>query len=312
MIRTPRPTDVLAYVAFRNQTPDNEAVTTAGGKTIAPTIGALLGGSLALNPRRERWVLVDQGQIVGLVAAKARSGADVWDVDELMAAPAADADRVYARLLEHLCGQAVEDGVQKVFLRLHEESEATIAARQAGFFRYTTEHVYHHADATPPTVALDELSPRRPVDHQALFQLYSAAVPAFVRQVEGLTLQEWRWTDGWNVHPVLWRPVSPRRRDFVVREGSAIVAWLQVDLRARLLRLLVDAREAELARVVLAFGLAHLGSGGPVTLPLREYQAALRPHLEEQGFELVARHALLAKALAIRVPEGKMVPIRAS
>ncbi len=109
-----------------------------------------------------------------------------------------------------------------------------------------------------------------------------------------------------------WRPTSPYRRDFVVSDGSAVVGWLQVDHRARLLRLLVDNREPDLARPILAFGLAHLGPGGPVVLPLRDYQAALRPCLEEQGFAMVAQHALLARALAIRVPEGKLVPVRAS
>ncbi len=311
MIRAFRPTDVVAYMAFRKQTPDNEALVRADGKAATPTIGALLGGPL--EPRRERWVLIDRGQIVGLVAAKARSGADVWDVDELMAAPAASPDRVYARLLEHLCRAAVEEGVQKVFLRLREDSEAVAGARQVGFFRYTTEQIYQHAPASSPAVALDGLRLRRPIDHQALFHLYSGAVPAFVRQVEGLTLQEWRWTDGWNGRAMPWQPTGTWRRDFVLCGGHGdVAAWLQIEHRTRQLRLLVDGREGELARAVVAFGLAHLGPGGPVTLPLREYQAALRPHLEEQGFTLVAQHALLARALASRIPEGKMVPVRVS
>lgn len=310
MIRAPRPTDVFAYLAFRSQTAENEALIRADGKTAVPTVTALLGGSL--EPRSERWVLVDRGQIVGLVGARARFGADVWDVDQLIASSSADTDRVYRRLLEHVCRQAVQEGVQKVFLRLHEESEALSAARHAGFVKYAAEHVHYQPEPRPSVLSVpDGLRPRCPIDHQAIFQLYCSAVPAFVRQVEGLTLQEWRWTDGWRPHPMPWRPGGLRRRDFALRDGGNVVAWLQVDPRGRQLALLVDSRKPEVARSVLAYGVAELGRG-PITLPLREYQLALQPELEEQGFRPVARHALLARMLVSRVPEVRLVPIQAS
>lgn len=313
MIRALRPTDILAYLAFRRLTPDSEALTRADGATVPPTFKAFLSGSFALEPSHERWVSLERGRIVGLIAARARPGADVWDVDQLIAASTVDSDRVYLKLLEHLCCQAVEAGVQKVFLRLREDSDALPAAHQAGFLKFTTESVYLHDGESPPLLgALEGLRPRRPADHQAIFQLYSAVVPAFVRQVEGLTLQEWRWTDGWRTRSMPWRASAGCRRDFVVSDGAAISAWLRIDAKTRLIVPLVAGHDPEVVRDLLAFGLANLGPGGTVALPLREYQVAIGPQLEELGFVLVARHALLAKALALRVPEGKLVPIRAS
>lgn len=312
MIRALRPTDVLSYLAFRNQSPANEALVQVGGRAIAPALSALPRGSQLLEPTGARWVAIERGQIAGLVAARSRFGADTWDVDQLLISPRIDSpDRVYSRLLDHLCARAVEEGVQKVLLRLNEDSEAVVAAGQASFFRYTTEdvYVYSYSGQPPAHVAIDGLRPRRPIDHQPLFQLYTAAVPAYVRQVEGLTLQEWRWTDGWSSRRMSWRPGGGDRRDFVVWGGDSLTGWLRLGSRSRSIALLDDGREPGLAPEAISFGLAHLGQGAPASVTVRDYQAGLTPWLAERGFRLVARHVLLARALAIRVPELKLVPV---
>jgi hypothetical protein len=312
VIRALRPTDLGAFLTFRAKAPANDALI---GPTPRPSplgLSDFVGRSLALQPGRETWVQIEHGQIHGVVATRARFGTDVWDIDKLMIASSVDADRVCMRLLDHICEAAVEEGVQKVFLRLAEDSAWLQPAHQAGFAHYTSEQLYmlpHLSPTTRPIVP--GLRPRRPADHQALFQLYSAAVPAHVRQIEALTLQEWRWIDNWGLVSTALQPgLTRRRRDLVVQVEGGIEAWLPVDLHARALRLTTDPRQAADLPLLLRRGLSELPAGRPVFFPVRDYQTELAGPLEELGFYPGESQALLARMLTVRVPERRLVPAR--
>lgn len=313
LIRALRPTDLPAFLNFRTRAPANEALLGPALRAGRLSVRDFLGRSLALNPGHETWVQVEQGQLYGLVAARARFGTDVWDVDQLMVTPAIDDDRVALRLLSHLCEAAIEEGVHKVFLRLPLDSPWLQPARQAGFVQYTTEHVFVLPSlgpaAKPP---VQGLRPRRPADHQPLFQLYSAAVPAHVRQIEALTLQEWRWTDHWGFSTMasLGGGVRRRRRDLVVRDNGHASAWVQVDLVQRVLRVLLDANEATPVADLIERGLAELPPARPVAFALREYQTELAAPIEQRGFRPIETQALLAQVLTVRIPERRLVPAR--
>ena len=312
LIRALRPTDLPAFLAFRARAPAN-AATLAHGRPVRLSFREMLGRSLALRPGVETWVQIENGQIHGLIAARARFGTDVWDIDQLVVAPSLDDDRVCLRLLDHLCSAAVEEGVLKVFLRLAEESPWAHASRQAGFAHYTSEQLHVLPSMEPiERPAVPGLRPRRPADHQALFQLYSAAVPGHVRQIEAMTLQEWRWNDNWGFASVASvRPaLSRRRRDLVVQGEAELTAWLQVQARSRVIRLLYDADGAPDPGVLLRRALAELAPPGPVACPVRDYQRELVAHLEDLGFLPGESHALFARLLAARIPERRLVPAR--
>ena len=313
MIRALRPTDLPAFLAFRTRAAHNEAVFSAGHGADTLSFREMLGRSLALRPGIETWVQIENGQIHGLVSARARFGTDVWDIDQLLIAPSPDEDRVCLRLLDHLCAAAVEEGVMKVFLGLPSNSSWATASRQAGFVHYTTEQPYLH----PSLPALERtpvegLRPRRPADHQALFHLYSAAVPAHVRQIEAMTLQEWRWNDNWGLASVasVRPPLSRRRRDMVVQLEGEVAAWLLVQVRPRTVRVLCDVDSRLDAGVLLRRALAELPPSAPVTCPVREYQRELIGPLEELGFVPSEEQELFARLLAARIPERRLVPAR--
>src|SRR5205823_29672 len=141
---------------------------------------------------------------------------------------------------------------------------------------------------------------------------YCASVPGPVRQVEALTLQEWRWTDNWGFTSVasLRGAVGRRRRDLVVQGDGRISAWVQVELPARTLQLLLDPREGPQAAQLLERGLAEMTPGRPVAFALRDYQSDLSVSLEERGFRPIESQALLAQMLTVRVPERRLVPAR--
>jgi hypothetical protein len=313
LIRALRPTDLPAFLNFRARAPANEALLGPALRAGGLSFREFLGRSLALNPGRETWVHVEQGQLFGLVAARARFGTDVWDVDYLMVTPAVDDDRVALRLLSHLCEAAVEEGVHKVFLRVPLDSPWLQPARQAGFVQYTTENVFV-LPTLPPAAKppVPGLRTRRPADHQPLFQLYSSAVPAHVRQVEALTLQEWRWTDNWGFTSMasLRGAVRRRRRDLVVHDDGRATAWVQVDLGQRTVQLLVDANKPAPIADLLERGLAELPPGRAVAFALRDYQSELTSSIEDKGFRPIESQALLAQMLTVRIPETRLVPAR--
>jgi N-acetylglutamate synthase-like GNAT family acetyltransferase len=319
MIRVLRPTDLLAYVTFCQRVAKSDAVIAEFLSPVMfrmlPTVARFLGRSLAVELGRETWVQIENGRISGLVAAKRREGADIWDVDELSLLPATDAERTGLRLLEQLLTAATDDGVHKVFLRLLEDDVAQEWVRQVGFFQYCRESTYWRAEL--PTLArvpkMVQMRRRRPADHQPLFQLYCSAVPFRVRQAEGMTLHEWRWTDGWAVRPVgLGTFVGHARVDWVVDGPSRPAAWLQVDHHRRRLSLLTDPQSDVDAGEIIRFGMTRLGAGGPARCAARDYQLAVAVALEDAGFVSAQRkEKLFARAIAARVPEFKLVPLRA-
>jgi len=313
MIRGLMLTDALAYIAFRNKAPVNDAIANPSGVTHRLGLNYLLGHAALPDTKRLSWICIDRGQITGLVSVRNRLAADIWDIDQLVAISGADQPRTYAELLNHLVSSAYSEGVQRIFLRVQADSEAEYASRQVGFCRYTTESVYlldHNLSPAPPRSL--RFRPRRPVDHQALFQLYCAAVPARVRQIEGMTLQEWRSTDGWGLYPMNWRVGLPYgRRDFLVEDERVLVAWLQVEPRSRVLRLLLRPSWQVDVGTIVALGARQTHKCGQTLIPVRDYQESVRVYLEENEFKLVAQHALLSRSLAVRVLEPRLVPLRA-
>ncbi|MCL4367755.1 MAG: hypothetical protein M1337_01055 [Actinobacteria bacterium] len=310
MIRALRPTDVFTYLSFRNRALWNEALNRPGDKPAPSSLRAFLGRSLALDPRCQTWIKIGGGRIRGLVSVKARLGTDIWDIEHIVALPE-EPEITFQNLLRHVSIAASEEGIQKVFLRTLLEDPLTSAAKLAGFFQYAVERIYYlpHPYTTDPTLVLRQ---RKGSDHHAIFHLYCSVVPQVVRQVEGITLQEWRWTEGWGFSRMGWRMTLPnRRRDFVLETDDDLGAWLQVRPRSRSIFLLAKPGLAEQAPDVLRFGMAQMPGVGPVFCPVRQYQTFIEPALEAEGFHLVGEHALFAKSLTVRVPERKLVPMRA-
>lgn len=316
MIRALRPTDIVAYLAFRNQALTNVALEFPGRDSRSPDLKSFLTRSLSIDPRRESWVEIQDGRISGLIGVKARLGTDYWDVDQLVARNSIE-ESTYVNLFRHLSWAACEEGVQKIFLRTEPDAMAVLAARQAGFFQYCVERIYSASSPSETRYLIQNgtgLQPRarRRSDHHAIFQLYCSIVPSAVRQVEGTTMQEWRWTEGWGLQPSNWRvSLPPVRRDFVLEKDDMLLAWLQLRPRTRWFTLLSRPEDHAAAEEMLLFGLNQLGQAGPVYIPIRHYQEFLEPTLEKLGFEPIAEHVLLIKTLTVRVPEPKIIAMRA-
>src|SRR5262249_36242244 len=128
-----------------------------------------------------------------------------------------------------------------------------------------------------------------------LFQLYCAAVPFRVRQAEGMTLHEWRWTDGWGVRSAgVGAFVRGSRTDYIVDGPSRPAAWLQVDRKRRRLALLADPHGDIDVDEIFRFGMSRLGAGGGALCAVRDYQPAIATAIEAAGFLAVQHESLFA------------------
>lgn len=308
-VRPLRPVDLPAYLAFYRAGPDGQGV--VGDTSGPPALRDLLS---SVEPHRQVLVARCDGRIVGLLSVGSGPGLDTWTVDRLLCLPGDAAEETRRALLRHLCGLAGDDGIQKIFLRTLVDSPLVESAAHVGFTRYATEDLYRLPNVPRlRTAAPPGLRARRGRDHQPLFRLYCAAVPGTVRQAEGMTLQEWRWAEGWGLRRSLVRtPLSAvQRRDYVLVHEDQAVAWLVVERARRRIMVMTHPDVAVPIGALVRFGLTRLSPGRDTYCAVRDYQGALGPTLEFMGFRLVTSHTLLVRTLTVRVREPKLVPVRA-
>ncbi|MCL5108146.1 MAG: hypothetical protein M1401_04670 [Chloroflexi bacterium] len=241
-----------------------------------------------------------------------RRGAAVWQVERLLGLPGHDMDCVLEDLLVHLAAVGADEGIQKVFLNLPSSSPLIPVARRAGFYGYTIERLYRGA-GQGSTGSADVPRVRRGLDNLALFEHYNRAVPLRVRQAEALTLQEWRWLDGWTPRRHWRLSLSRTRQDYLLERGDRVVAWLRVEPARRVAR--VSLEEAQVSQQqtgdLLAFAIAHLPASGSVYVPAREYETSLESSLLQLGFSQIGESVLTVKPLSVRVLDRCLIPARA-
>ena len=313
MIRAVRPTDLVALRAFLKRAGVVE-VTTHTWPKIQPDSGHLptmrvLGQALNhQGARRGAWLAIEDSALAGYVAARARCDGLVWDVEHLHTARSETA----VDLLEHTCARAGDGGALRVFLEVPSDSIGIELGRRAGFQRYAAATLYR---LTPPFKADKSRAvgarPRLRVDEHALFQLYSAAVPAQVRAAEAMTYEEWS-----ALHPghKKWTPsLFGDRHQFVWELGSGLIGWMTVvyGQKTQFLELLVHPQYESMLDGLVTYALTQVSEKAPVYVAVRDYQPAVASALERAGFQPEGEVEILVRQLAARVPEPKLVPAQA-
>jgi len=304
MIRPLQIVDVAVLLLFLGKSPVNEARIrdrfNKREKESRPLV-TLLRDCLVSRDSRYSLVCSDGGLIRGLACLRKRGGPDVWEIEHLLLARGHEG--CCLDLLERLAATEDEIRVEHLFLRLDTGSPAVDIARQAGFGHYLTESLYclqgtHESE--PPEMSL-AIRPGSGADEYGLFRLYSGAVPVQVRNVEGMTFQEWSQS----------RDRTADSESAFESEGE-LSAWLKtrVDGTAGQFELVTALGADELGQIV-DHGLSVLEGRHPVYCLVSEFQEPLRRVLEERGFVLLAEYSCLSKRFAVRVREPGLVPMQA-
>ncbi len=218
--RYPLPTDLVALVSFDGRVYPNEAKPwdRLGLHERGPhPLETALEQWFSFATGKHTWVSVRGATIRGLISARRRAKRSAWEVEVLIHAD--DDKGVVLSLLGRMAPGVAKQGAERVFLRLAAESPLVDTVRQAGFFSYAHETLYRAGELGSVEAPDLGLRPRAKADAFGIFQLYSHAVPANVRGVEGATFREWQ---------AALEPWGGRPTDLVVEEDGVIAAWLRL------------------------------------------------------------------------------------
>lgn len=312
MIRTIRPTDLVALVAFEGRCLPNEARVRAalGQNTQRPMpVTAILDQWIPFEGHYT-WVAAEGFSIHGLISARLRTGRSAWEVDWLIVDATGDSDRVALQLLEQVGREGGEAGAERVFLRLPSSSVFLESARRAGFWPYVMETLYRWEPGPRPTPPDDvplvaALRPKTKSDDYGIFRLYNQAVPEPVRRAEGVAFREWRDTQ---------ERGAGRRREWVAEQDGRIVVWVRA-ARSRaggVFDVMVHPDFAGETDHLVRFAMSRLDTRTPAFCLAPDHQPVLgRVLAEEMAGQEVTRYTQTIKFLAVRAPARAMAPIRA-
>ena len=252
---------------------------------------------------RDAWALVERGQIRGLAAIRQRSGPHSWEISHLYTD--SDSDSAVVVLLERAAAGAGSYGGERVFLRVEADSPIVPTARLAGYFPSHRETVYRRtAERRDSHIATDRslfdadshLRMRRPDDDHALFRLYNAATPVKVRQLVGMTLDQWASSH---------ERGTGRARESVLQVEGEVNGWLRTSARfgAGNLAVRLHPDYDALTPEVVESGLRRLKGTRTVLAVVEEYAPRFGTALERLGFEAQGECVVLVKSVAQRVLE---------
>ena len=287
--RAPLPTDIVALVSFDGRIYPNEAkpLDRLGLNERAHPLENALEQWFSFATGKQTWVSVRGATIRGLLSARRRAKRSAWEVEVLI--DAADDEGVVLSLFARMKTGILKQGAERVFLRLDADSHLLDCARKAGFFPYCRETLYQLNDPRGQTAPDSGLRPREKNELFGVYQLYSHAVPANVRSIEGATFREWQAAqERWGSRPA----------DYLLEEDGVVHAWLRLATgQIGRLYALAQAGDDSLS-AALDFGLARLSHSESVLALVPEYNVQLAAALTDRGFQPVSSYTLLANRLA--------------
>ena len=291
------PLDIVRCLAVGMNRFPNLAVTSAGIRKPQPFYTLLpVISRRRFQPRHRLGALVCvEGSSPRAIAAfRPRSGAKSWEVSHLYAT--LDSGDALIALLERAAAVSAYGGAERVFLRVEADGYTIATARRAGFFPRYLETLYLRQTATSKSrrglFDMDAHSTKRGPEHDhALFRLYNETTPVKVRQLVGMTLDQWKDSRERSVG---------RRRERVVEVNGSPRIWFATSVRSGVGRIDVALHPdyAALAPDVVDFALRSLGNANRVVALVPDYAPLLGSYLAERGFRPEGEFATLVKSTA--------------
>lgn len=309
-VRTVRPTDLVALVAYDGRVYPNEALTRdrIGREASAHPLEAALEQWFSFATGRHTWISVRGATLRGLVSARRRGSNAAWEVDCLIDAAEDDPD-VLMSLLDRLAADAGRAGAEKVFLRAGAGSDIVRTACRCGFTGYVTEWLLAARREALPVAAAPLVPGLRRwsrADAHPAFRLYNRWAPEPVRRLEAPTLREWL---------AARERVAPGRaaRQWVVPHDERIAGWLRTaaDGEHGRFDLMADPDAPELLDQLVDVALARLREQSAVYTLVPEFAPGLRERLERRGFVLQGEYVVMARRNVRPVEAPELVPAAA-
>jgi len=335
-VRVARLTDLAALGELSRLCQDENAATRSLGLPVSGRpIGVFSLFRLplgAFQPHDLMYVYEEAGRLSGLIRVERDSVRDEWTIVELDGIGSGNAGDIRFRLVNQVLREAAKRGPWRLHVACNDQDGNVELFMQAGFARYGEERVLYRppeptlpAPWTEKAAAAARIRHVKPVDANALMQLYQSVTPAPVQRLEAFRIPDWeRQGSNWRVPRSSLAPIL-RFADldaYVVEsaDGARLDGFIQIGVaredQPHYLRLLtraeVDPSEliafglGEIAAETAKNGVQHPNHG--VLAPVRTYESPADRRLEEAGFGEIATVTLLLKETLVRVAEPSLVP----
>lgn len=281
-------------------------------------VSSTLSALLPLSQETLIYIAEEGGKVAGFIQASGQplgfdlQRATALQVLNLLVAEGSAVEEVAAPLVDHLCEQAVQKGVHRLFVRLPQDDPLLPTFRLRGFRQYATEVVvYTDAPRTVSKAIPLGVRPMRRGDHRMLYQLYRKVTPEGVSQLEAPTYREWRALHGEWTGRIIAR--GSDKQELVV-DRVELAGWVKLQkgsgTRPGTLNFMC-LPESPLPEELADLGISLLGDvDAPAWSSLRHYDSHMIDALRARGFSILLTQLLLVKELALRVPvaEKGLVP----
>ena len=291
------PLDFVRCLAVGMNRFPNLAITSAGIRKPQSFYTLLSGVSRRrFQPRYRVGALtcVEMGSLQAVAAFRPRSGMRSWEISHLYAT--LDSGDALIALLEQAAVVSAYGGAERVFLRVEAGGDTIPTARRAGFFPCYLETLYRGRPLVSGSrrglFDTDAHSMKRGAEHDhALFRLYNETTPVKVRQLVGMTLDQWKDSRERSIG---------RRIERVVEVDGNVRSWLTTSVRSGVGRIdvVLHPGYSALAPDVVDFALRSLGNANSAVALVPDYVPLLGSYLEERGFRPEGEFAVLVKSTA--------------
>ena len=249
-------------------------------------------------------VLVEGVRLRALAVARPRRGNRSWELAHLYAASGALVR--CGEVLEQCNVSAAQQGAERMFLRLPQDSPLQVMARRSGFSPGFVEEVYQFREGADVASAVPHLRLRPPSseDRYSLFRLYNACVPASVRSAFGLTFDQWLDSQ---------ENLPGRESELVWERDGQVRGWLRIGRHSTMLTVeaMLHPSEGTTASLLCEEVTQLIGRDHSLSWVVPGYQQALAKALRGAGCERRETCTVLVKPLAKAVKELSRSLVRA-
>jgi hypothetical protein len=261
-----------------------------------------------LRKERPAFVAIADGQLVGFVRFSPRRPDGRWVVSAIGASTGVYApEPVWEGLLAHGVRAAGLRGVRRLFARVPTGHPVVETMHQSGWVSYSRETVFRAERMTAVARSGRELRLQEPADTWAIHQLYAAAAPRQVQEIEALT------SHVWDMEQSRRAPRGVRQTGWLLEENGELAAYARYTRgpRAGMIDAVVFPGKGGHLGMLLDGVIANSRRGRPrpVYCALRAYLMDMKDELTERGFSPIGEQELLIRytTATARTSQGEPV-----
>jgi hypothetical protein len=259
-----------------------------------PWMSEMAAGLPLLRKERPAFVAIADGQLVGFIRFSPRRPDGRWVVSAIGASTGVYApEPVWEALLAHGVRAAGLRGVRRLFARVPAGHPVVDTMHQSGWVSYSRETVFRAERLTRIGRSGHHLRLQEPADTWAIHQLYAAAAPRQVQEIEALT------SHVWDMDQSRRGTRRVRQTGWLLEENGELTAYARYTRgsRAGMIDAVVLPGNGEHLGVLLDGIIAapRRGRPRPVYCALRAYLLDLERELTDRGFSPIGEQELLIR-----------------